>query len=90
MLIGIVHRDIKPQNMIYDEQANKLLFIDLGLAQQIRNPDGSLYIISSDHFKGTIAFAPRASHEYVGYQFKDDVEAFCYVFIYIMQSRLPW
>jgi serine/threonine protein kinase len=32
MLVGVVHRDIKPQNMIYDDENDRLLFIDFGLA----------------------------------------------------------
>jgi serine/threonine protein kinase len=33
---GIVHRDIKPQNMIFSEEGRRLKFIDLGAAADLR------------------------------------------------------
>ena len=32
MIAGVVHRDIKPHNMVYDENKDVLLFIDFGIA----------------------------------------------------------
>jgi len=34
--VGIVHRDVKPQNCIISEQDNKIKFIDLGAAADLR------------------------------------------------------
>lgn len=30
---GIIHRDVKPNNFLYDRKNNKFLLIDFGLAQ---------------------------------------------------------
>ena len=30
---GIVHNDLKPQNILYDTKTNKLMFIDFGIMQ---------------------------------------------------------
>lgn len=34
--VGIVHRDVKPQNMIVSELGGKIKFIDLGAAADLR------------------------------------------------------
>lgn len=50
----IVHGDIKPQNIMWSPQFNKLVFIDFGLTKTLRENVGEL---SETKFFGTYHYA---------------------------------
>lgn len=51
---GIIHHDIKPQNIVYDIATNRLNFIDFGIVQEmtdvIRRSEDSRYKLSTHHW----------------------------------------
>jgi serine/threonine protein kinase len=53
-LLKIVHNDIKPENIMYSESTNKLLFIDFGLSEYINKPIGHK---KSTKFIGTYKYS---------------------------------
>jgi histidine kinase len=51
---NVVHRDIKPHNIIFNEKANRLQIIDFGLAKIIN--DDRVLIERKDNLEGTISY----------------------------------
>jgi serine/threonine-protein kinase len=55
---GVIHRDIKPQNLIYCQNDQRLVLIDFGaVKQQITIPGQTSLKASTTNFIGTIGFA---------------------------------
>ena len=52
--IGIIHRDIKPDNILTDAQTGRLWIIDLGLATEITRRDAML--TATDKMLGTLQY----------------------------------
>jgi serine/threonine protein kinase len=53
-ILQIVHRDIKPQNILYSPTFKKLIFIDFGCAEVLNNKLGQL---TFTNFQGTMNFS---------------------------------
>ena len=88
--IGILHRDIKPDNFIYDSLNNKFKLIDYGLSKP--------YIISGKHIDenknngrcGTMRYMSINAHLKKSLSRKDDMISLSYSLIYLYCKKLPW
>uniref|UniRef100_A0A0K0FXS8 Protein kinase domain-containing protein n=1 Tax=Strongyloides venezuelensis TaxID=75913 RepID=A0A0K0FXS8_STRVS len=88
--INYIHRDIKPANFaIGREQKSEIIYIlDFGLARYVLNQKGELKTPREKcKFKGTIRYAPLATHKGLDNGKKDDIEAWVYMFA---ESLLPF
>ncbi|CEF68112.1 Protein kinase domain and Serine/threonine-/dual specificity protein kinase, catalytic domain and Protein kinase-like domain-containing protein [Strongyloides ratti] len=85
-----IHRDVKPANFaIGIEKNNDIIYVlDFGLARYILNHKKELKTPREKcKFKGTIRYAPLATHKGLDNGKKDDVEAWVYM---IAESLLPF
>ena len=82
---GIMHRDIKPQNIMYDRQTKKLRLIDWGLAE-FYHPKQSYNIhVASRHYK-----AIELLVDYQYYDYSVDIWGFGVTMAGIIFHRMPF
>lgn len=86
---GIIHRDIKPQNILIHK--NKLFFIDFGLATRFTN-DLNQHIPQKKikGFVGTLNYISINIHQHITPSRRDDLETIFYVLLYFLNGKLPW
>lgn len=78
--LGIIHRDIKPHNVFYNPQTQKLVLADFGLAEQF-NPENQMsYKVAARFFK-----APELLMELEYYFFAVDIWAAGVIFASIVR-----
>lgn len=76
---GLIHRDIKPQNIFYDPAKETLKLGDLGLAEQFNPENPMSYKVAARFFK-----APELLMELESYIFSVDIWAAGVVFASIV------
>lgn len=80
---NIIHRDIKPDNFVL--RNNYLKIIDFGLSI-----DNELNKINKPKFVGTARYCSIDVYNEKKHTFKDDLESFLFVIIYLTNGYLPW
>ncbi|KAG2192724.1 hypothetical protein INT47_006441 [Mucor saturninus] len=92
---GMVYRDIKPENFLYNTQATSLYVVDFGLATWWRNPKTKrAYPESKKPIKfktGTARYASLNVHRGRTHSRRDDMESLAYVLLdLLLAGNLPW
>ncbi|KAI1718301.1 protein kinase domain-containing protein [Ditylenchus destructor] len=80
--IGFIHRDIKPGNYSIGlgKLSSTVYILDFGIARKILNDKDELKVPRIKvPFKGTVRFAPVATHEGKELSYKDDCESWIYL-----------
>jgi len=76
---GIIHRDIKPQNIFYDPETKKMVIADFGLAEQLNPENPMSFKVAARFFK-----APELLMELEYYFYAVDIWAAGVIFASIV------
>ena len=82
---GIMHRDVKPQNIMYDPESKKLRLIDWGLAEFYIPKNRYNIHVASRHFK-----AIELLVDYQCYDYSVDIWGFGVTMASIISRRMPF
>ncbi|KAK8853838.1 hypothetical protein M9Y10_016381 [Tritrichomonas musculus] len=82
---GIMHRDVKPQNIMYDSESKKLRLIDWGLAEFYIPKNRYNIHVASRHFK-----AIELLVDYQCYDYSVDIWGFGVTMASIISDRIPF
>uniref|UniRef100_A0A0N5C2C2 non-specific serine/threonine protein kinase n=1 Tax=Strongyloides papillosus TaxID=174720 RepID=A0A0N5C2C2_STREA len=91
--IGFIHRDIKPHNYTCGRGKYKdtVYLLDFGIAKRYKGKSFKEEPPEKTMFIGTVRYASRNSHKLLKQLPYDDVEAWCYSIVEIMDhSTLKW
>jgi serine/threonine protein kinase len=89
---GVLHRDIKPQNMIVGVNDHGYKLVDFGLSKKyLTSSNNHIPFKSGKRLTGTPRFASRHVHAGLESSRRDDLESLGYVFVYLCKNgKLPW
>lgn len=95
---GFVHRDLKPQNFVIEYCENnfplytEVFLIDYGLAKSYVESDQKTHtpFIQKRSLKGTVRYSSINTHLGIEQSRRDDMQSLGYIFVYMLQGRLPW
>lgn len=86
---GVIHRDIKPQNIIRCKQDGRLVLIDFGaVKEQISQPGESSIKGGTTNFIGTVGFAPPEQFS-LRPVFASDIYAVGVTCLYLLTGKAP-
>lgn len=80
---NIVHRDIKPGNIICGRYDQKYYLIDFGIACFVESKDNSTTV-------GTPYFSPAVFAQYPKYSFSDDIQSLIFTVVFLVLGFIPW
>jgi len=89
-----IHRDIKPQNFLMGSgpAASFVYTIDFGLAKRFKDSQTAQHLSFKQGKKltGTARFVSVFTHMGMEQSRRDDLEGLAYLFIYLLNGKLPW
>ncbi|MGQ4646893.1 protein kinase domain-containing protein [Lyngbya aestuarii] len=85
----VIHRDIKPQNIIRCQDDGRLVLIDFGAVKEVITPAGdSSGKMPTTHFIGTVGFAPPEQF-YLRPVFGSDLYSLGVTCLYLLTGKAP-
>jgi serine/threonine protein kinase len=87
---SFIHRDVKPQHLIYDTDFSLIYLTDFGLSN-LKSSSLRLYSDNKTmHFVGTARFSGVNTHITSNHTAADDLESMIYIALYFVKGSLPW
>jgi serine/threonine-protein kinase len=87
---GVVHRDIKPQNMLIIPETGDLKIMDFGIARVSEMKAGAAGLTSTGTVMGTPDYMPPEQAQGQPADFRSDIYSLGIVFYEIFTGRLPF
>lgn len=89
--MGMVHRDIKPDNFLFGNNGDCLHVIDYAFCKLYRDGEGALIPQSNTASPvGSPAYMSGDVHKGKDAGRKDDLESMCYVLLVLLDGTTPW
>lgn len=88
---GLIHRDLKPDNFVFNQDETDIYIIDFGLCRKyIDNNSKHIEINSGKTIIGTPNFVSVNVHNGVEPSRRDDLISVAYIVLYLINGGLPW
>lgn len=88
---AVLHRDVKPENCLFDPETGRFYLIDFGLAKKYLSKQGKhMPRLENKSFRGTLRYCSLNMHLGVENTRRDDLESLIYVLIFFLKGSLPW
>jgi len=89
--LGVLHRDIKPDNFMYKTSTKTLYLIDFGLSKiYIDKHQKHMEERKDRKLIGTAKYSSLNVHNGIEPSRRDDIESLCYTFIKLYSNNLLW